>query len=157
LRHPPEDHWWNWAELRDKYPRVHAAVLNVSAWYDDNYGPEGATTNFNGLLAAGDEHTALLLGPWTHGEQEATKSGDRSFPRSSPIDYDDVVLRWLDHYVRDIDNGVDREPRVRYYVMGADEWRTSDRWPPLARQVVYYLGGHRTLSIDSVSTGVSAF
>ena len=50
LRHPPEDSWWNWSELQDKYPRTTAAVLNLSAWYDDNYGPEGATTNYAGLL-----------------------------------------------------------------------------------------------------------
>ena len=27
LRHPPEDGWWNWSELRDKYSRTRAAVL----------------------------------------------------------------------------------------------------------------------------------
>ena len=50
LKHPFDDPWWNWCDLRNKYSRVHAAVLNFSAWYDDNYGPEGATTNFAGLL-----------------------------------------------------------------------------------------------------------
>ena len=54
LKHPPTDPWWDWAELRDKYDRVDAAVLNLSGWYDEAYGPEGATTNFNGLLAAKD-------------------------------------------------------------------------------------------------------
>jgi len=38
LTHPAEDPWWDWCELRNKYPQVQAAVLNVSAWYDDNYG-----------------------------------------------------------------------------------------------------------------------
>ena len=52
LAHPPADPWWDWAELRGKYDRVHAAVLNISGWYDEAYGPDGATTNFNGLLAA---------------------------------------------------------------------------------------------------------
>ena len=52
VRHPAEDPWWNWSELRNKYSRTHAAVLNLSAWYDDNYGPEGATTNYAGLLKA---------------------------------------------------------------------------------------------------------
>jgi putative CocE/NonD family hydrolase len=42
LKHPAEDPWWDWSELRNKYGRTHAAVLNLSAWYDDNYGPEGA-------------------------------------------------------------------------------------------------------------------
>ena len=77
LRHPAQDPWWDWAELRDKYDRNRAAVLNLSGWYDDNYGPEGATTNFNGLLKsrAGQpsSNTHLLLGPWVHGVEEHGK------------------------------------------------------------------------------------
>jgi uncharacterized protein len=45
------------------------------------------------------------------------------------IDYDETMLRWMDRWVKGIPNGVDREPAVRIYVMGADEWRTADRWP----------------------------
>src|SRR6185503_7347394 len=52
LRHPAYDPWWSWAELRDKYDRTDAAVLNFSAWYDEAYGPHGATTNYMGLVAA---------------------------------------------------------------------------------------------------------
>ncbi|MEQ1472365.1 MAG: CocE/NonD family hydrolase [Candidatus Acidiferrum sp.] len=142
LKHPPEDPWWDWAELRNKYANVHAAVLNLSGWYDDNYGPEGATTNFNGLLVArksDQANTHLLLGPWVHGGTEENKAGDRSFAPAAAIDYDETVLRWLDHYVRGMDNGVDREAPVRYYVMGADEWRESKTWPPSAKGTPYYL------------------
>ena len=32
LAHPPADSWWDWAELRSKYGKVHAAVLNLSGW-----------------------------------------------------------------------------------------------------------------------------
>ena len=71
LTHPFDDPWWDWSDLRNKYGRVHAAVLNFSGWYDDNYGPEGATTNFAGLLqaraVASDAQTHLLIGPWVHG------------------------------------------------------------------------------------------
>src|ERR1700757_4272696 len=110
LRYPPEDPWWNWSELRDKYSRTRAAVLNLSAWYDDNYGPEGATTNYAGLLqsrAGGPARTSLLLGPWVHGVDATakTKSGEREFGAAAVIDYDDLVLRWMDHYLRRIDNG----------------------------------------------------
>jgi putative CocE/NonD family hydrolase len=35
----------------------------------------------------------------------------------------------MDRYVRGIDNGVDREPAVRAFVMGENAWRESDRWP----------------------------
>jgi putative CocE/NonD family hydrolase len=44
-------------------------------------------------------------------------------------DYDGLVLRWMDRWVKGLDNGVDREPPARVYVMGASQWRTGDRWP----------------------------
>ncbi len=146
LRHPAEDPWWDWSELRNKYGRAHAAVLNLSAWYDDNYGPEGATTNFAGLLKTRvgekDSRTHLLLGPWVHGvaSTRRTKSGEREFGTAAAIDYDEVVLRWMDRYVKRLDNGVDREKPVRYFVMGRDEWRDADAWPPAAERVAFRLG-----------------
>jgi uncharacterized protein len=145
LQHPPEDPWWNWSELRDKYSRTHAAVLNFSAWYDDDYGPEGATTNFAGLLQARkaekSPRTHLLLGPWVHGvdNTEKTRSGEREFGPTAIIDYDEVVLRWMDHYLKRIDNGVDHETPVRYFVMGRNQWRDADQWPPAARTTPAFL------------------
>jgi hypothetical protein len=145
LSHPADDPWWNWCELRNRYDHVHAAVLNLSAWYDDNYGPEGATTNFAGLLksraGSGATNTTLLLGPWVHGVDETanTKSGEREFGQTAVIDYDNVVLSWMDHYLRTLDNGVDRAKPVRYFVMGTNHWRDSDVWPPVAEKATYYL------------------
>ena len=144
LRHPLEDPWWDWCELRNKYGRVKAAVLNLSAWYDDNYGPEGASTNYAGLLKsrAGEApQTHLLLGPWVHGVDSTAnaRAGDRHFGAAAKIDYDETVLRWLDHYVRGIENGVEEEQPVRYFVMGPDEWREADSWPPPAKQNSFYL------------------
>lgn len=145
LSHPADDPWWNWCELRNRYDRVHAAVLNLSAWYDDNYGPEGATTNFAGLLktraGSGPANTALLLGPWVHGVDETakTKSGEREFGGAAAIDYDNVVLNWMDHYLRGLDNGADRAKPARYFVMGSNEWRDSAVWPPVAEKIPYYL------------------
>jgi len=147
LSHPPEDPWWGWCELHNKYSRVHAAVLNFSAWYDDNYGPEGATTNFNGLMEARSKdhrmETSLLLGPWVHGVDVTAKAkaGEREFGQIAAIDYDDVVLKWMDHYLRGAENGLERAKSVRYFVMGADQWREAESWPPAANQTSYYLNG----------------
>ena len=71
LTHPADDPWWDWCELRGKYDRVKAAVLNLSGWHDDAYGPDGAFTNFTGLReargATSTRGRALLVGPWVHG------------------------------------------------------------------------------------------
>ncbi len=136
LAHPPQDSWWDWAELRGNYSKVTAAVLNLSGWYDEAYGPEGAVTNFNGLLAARagerDAGTNLLLGPWVHGVSSTgqRRTGEIDFGPAAAIDYDDVVLDFLDHHVRGIDNVFTRAAPVRHFVMGANRWRDETRWPP---------------------------
>ena len=135
LHHPPEDPFWNFAELRDKYARTDVAVLNLSGWHDDNYGPEGATTNFTGLVQArGGQptRTALLIGPWVHGvgATARTKSGEREFGPEAAIEYDEVVLGWMDRHVRGIGAQDPAGPPVRYFVMGANRWKTASAWPP---------------------------
>ncbi|MEZ5294675.1 MAG: CocE/NonD family hydrolase, partial [Vicinamibacterales bacterium] len=150
MRHGPYDPWWQWAELTTKYPRVSAAVLNVSGWHDEMYGPLGATTNFAGLVASrgGDTRSArtqLVVGPWTHGSDWAgTKIGDREMGPAAALDYTDLVLDWMDRWVREIENGVARRPPVRLYMMGAQEWRNGDRWPPRAERRDLYLAGTAT-------------
>jgi uncharacterized protein len=170
LSHPADDPWWDWCELRNKYARNHAAVLNFSAWYDDNYGPEGATTNFAGLLkarAGKDPQTHLLLGPWVHGVDSTgkAKAGEREFSPQAAINYDDVVLSWMDHFLRGQDNGFSKTKPVRYFVMGDDQWRDADSWPPTAESKSYYLhSGTKAASTASLSPdlpsdsgGTSAF
>jgi uncharacterized protein len=42
MRHPPGDRYWDFARLPGRYERVDAAVLNLSGWFDEAYGPIGA-------------------------------------------------------------------------------------------------------------------
>ncbi len=144
LNRPGPDPWWGWADLTGKQQRTQAAVLNLSGWHDDPYGPDGATENFAALVKArrGPERTRLLVGPWQHGVEETQtgKVGDRDFGLGAAIDYDEVILRWMDRYLKNVDNGVDREKPVRVYVLGDNRWRESDRWPiPGARETSLYL------------------
>lgn len=135
MQHPPGDPWWAWCEIRGKYERVKAAVLNLSGWHDDPYGPEGAVTNYLGLLAArrgeSDPRARLLIGPWVHGSDatQATKAGEREFGPTAAIAYDEVVLGFLDRYVRGIANRPEREKPVRVFVMGENAWHETDTWP----------------------------
>lgn len=141
LEHPPEDSWWAWAEVRGRYERVSAAVLNLSGWHDDAYGPEGAVTNFNGLVAARrsqpDARAHLLLGPWRHGvgATESQQTGELDFGPDAAIDYDDEVLDFFDHYLRAVDNRYADDPPVRYFVMGENRWHEAAQWPPTDARV----------------------
>jgi predicted acyl esterase len=39
------------------------------------------------------------------------------------------ILRWYDHWLKGIDTGIMNEPPVKYWVTGANEWRSGDDWP----------------------------
>jgi putative CocE/NonD family hydrolase len=144
LRHPPESPWWDWAEIRTRYPEVGAAVLNLSGWHDDSYGTEGAATNYNGIAASRREsgetrnharnhpRNHLILGPWNHGvgATAARQIGDLDFGETAGIDYDEVLLRFFDQYLRNVDTGLAEAAPVRYFVMGENAWRESSTWPP---------------------------
>jgi putative CocE/NonD family hydrolase len=135
MRHPPGDDWWSFARLPGRYSQVSAAVLNLSGWFDEMYGPSGAVENFQG---AGD---ALVLGPWTHGVDavQRSKAGERDFGPSAALDYVGTVLDWMDRHVKGADSG-NAEPAVRVFVMGSNRWRSADRWPfPGTRPDTMYL------------------
>jgi putative CocE/NonD family hydrolase len=147
LDHPPDDPWWSWADLTDKYGRIRAAALNLSGWHDEAYGPEGAITNHAGLQQQ-KASSYLVIGPWVHGiagindSTAHSRSGERVFGAKAGFDYDDLVLRYMDHHLKGLDNGFDREARVRVFVMGENRWRTADRWPlPGTRRTDLFLAG----------------
>jgi putative CocE/NonD family hydrolase len=135
MRHPPGDAWWSFARLPERYDEVSAAVLNLSGWFDEMYGPSGAVENFQGT---GD---ALVLGPWTHGvaSVQRRKAGDRDFGRAAALDYDATVLGWVDRNLKGVRSAA-AGPAVRVFVMGSNRWRSADRWPfPGTRPDTMYL------------------
>ncbi len=135
LDHQPYDNYWDYGEIRGNYDKVGAAVLNLSGWYDEPYGSEGASTNFSGLVAARqgqeDARTKLIIGPWTHGVASTAtpEAGVRKFSTNSRIDYDAVILDWMDRHVKGIENNVLTWSPVNVYLMGDDVWRGSAAWP----------------------------
>lgn len=63
-------------------------------------------------------------------EVQTSATGDLDFGPEGGIHYNEVVLRWLDRYVREIDNGVENEGPVRLFTMGENRWRSESAWPP---------------------------
>jgi predicted acyl esterase len=40
------------------------------------------------------------------------------------------ALAWYDHWLKGRDTGITEGPPIRYFLPGANEWRTADSWPP---------------------------
>jgi putative CocE/NonD family hydrolase len=96
-------------------------------------------------------HQCLILGAGAHGNP-VRKLGGRDFGEAAAIDVGALERRWLDRWLKGIDNGVEREAPVRIFVMGINRWRDESEWPPVrAKETRWYLhsdGRANTLNGD---------
>ena len=61
----------------------------------------------------------------------------------------DEMLRWYDHWLKGIDTGILNEPAVKFWVMGANKWRSGSDWPlPETEWVKFYLRGWERLTTE---------
>ena len=137
-------------------------VYHVTGWYD-SWGTQVANLNFVELRKAKKSLQRLIAGPWTHSGQGLNYAGEAQFTDDAALDMNAWRLRWFDRWLKNRQNGVDREPPVRIYVMGGGDahktpqgrlfvgghWRDEQEWP-LARAAAtpYYLHAGGLLSPD---------
>ena len=69
----------------------------------------------------------MVIGPWEHGVSQ--KVGDMDWGEAAAVDGAALALRWFDYWLKGVDNGLDREPPVKIFVMGRNEWRHADGYP----------------------------
>ena len=71
--------------------------------------------------------------------------------------YQDESLRWFDHWLKGIDNGVMDEPPIRCFIPPTGEWKSLDDWPPReARWTTFYLHKDGILSEHELWPGEGA-
>ena len=64
------------------------------------------------------------------------------------------ALAWFDHWLKGHDTGIMEGAPIRYVVPGADDWRSTDAWPPAEAQLRdYALRADGTLAVDEGEPG----
>jgi len=128
LRDPGRKAW----RFAENHCKVDVPNLDFSGWYDHCGGTMGhlAGMQQNGRTSAAREQTKLIIGPWNHVGIGSRKVGDIDFGPQAALDIHQVILRWFDYWLKGVENGMDQEPAVRYFVMGAARWETAHTWPP---------------------------
>jgi hypothetical protein len=162
--HPNYDQYWQARELTHRYEKVNAAAVHIGGYFD--IFAQGTIDAFVGYQEQGGQKARgrqkLIMGPWAHAVFNE-KAGDLVFPngKTPPNNVRDQ-WRWFDHTLRDVDNGINREPAVTYYVMGdtsdttapGNTWRTANQWPPVAATPTpFYLWADRTVSRTTPGAG----
>ena len=142
LKHPTfDDYWKRWA-IEEHYPDIKVPAYIVAAWYDIFQG--GSLRNYEGIRAHGGteaarNETRLMVVIGGHAGN-GRKIGEVDFGPQADFDLDEIELRWYDHLLKGIDNGVENEKPVRIFVMGDDTWREESSWPPArAKSTDFYL------------------
>ncbi len=140
-QHPDYDDFWKNCTYSELGHQVKAPVYVISGWYDGD--SPGVSETWRMLTEHDVPHRKIRLGAWEHNPNRARDLANVALGNDAVVyDYDVSVLRWFDRFLKEIDNGIDREPRASYYVVGENCWRTSEDWTPAEAVVTpFYFGG----------------
>ncbi len=161
FKHNVYDGFYDSNEMSKHWQKIHVPAYNYGGWYD--IFSQGNVNSFVGLQAKGAGkargNQKLMMGPWGHGAIEEVK-----YPANSVVNVTEEAMRWFEYWLKGVDNGIMREPAVKYYAMGdvsdpkapGNEWRTAQSWPVASRITSYYLQPDGGLSDKSPTVQESA-
>jgi len=130
LAHPDYDDYWRKINVEEVFEKIGIPVHTFGGWFD--IFSQGTLRGYAGMSAKGKTETArkrsnIIIGPWGHGPSQ--KTGDIDFGENAPVDSNAVQLRWYDYWLKGIQNGLDKEPPVKLFTMGANEWMWENEYP----------------------------
>ena len=100
-------------------------ALHIGGWFD--FFLTGTLAAFE-HFRAGPALQRLVIGPWFHLPWSRSLGGVR-LPESAQPRIDALQLRWFDHHLKGVDNGVDREAAVQLYDLGSGAWHQLKSYP----------------------------
>ena len=118
-----DDAYWQKRDHSIDVAKVNIPVHLLGGWYD--YYLRGLLEDYDRLKSSGKQ-PYLTIGPWSH-------------PSTGPLleSLRNGIL-WFDAHLKEDPSRL-RDKPVSIYVMGANEWRQMDEWPPTAQLVRYFL------------------
>ncbi|MCA9043950.1 MAG: CocE/NonD family hydrolase [Planctomycetaceae bacterium] len=156
-QHPHYDEYWQAEDCTLHFDKMNVPCFTIGSWYD--FMNQGSIASFQGRQEHGGENSRnrqqLVIGPWLHGGAKGNRIGEMVYPENAAWPMSDHMVRWFSHYLKGEENGVDREPAVRYYVMGpvgeanapGNVWREAENFPPESTATAWYLRENAALSL----------
>ncbi|MET9345585.1 CocE/NonD family hydrolase [Streptomyces termitum] len=157
LAHQTRDAYWRHGSVCEDYGAIKAAVLAVGGWHDP----------YRDTVLRLVEHLPAdrvrgIIGPWSH------QYPDRGLPPGPAIGFLQETLRWWDHHLKGVDNGVMAEPALRSWISGSHppatvyaelpgRWVADPSWPsPHVTPAEYGFGGEPLQVRSPQQTGLDA-
>ena len=160
MDHPNQGEYWNEFSIVRSHDRVDVPVHHFGSWYDCFL--RGTLENYVGMRSKAVNKQArsgqrLTIGPWVHNPSPADMrtSGEVDFGEQAKLGWFATRLRWFDHWLKDIDNGIEQEKPVKLFTMGVNKWREFSEWPPAEISYTpFYLSNGSSGSAQSLNDGV---
>ena len=132
--------------LQNEISKSQTPIFRISGWYDGALS-KSCIDGYNNTTNT----KRVLLGPWDHGPTGNASPFAATTKLTFPIFTE--MLRFFDHYLKGIDNGIDKEPLFNYFTIGEEKWKASNEWPPANTQMLkYYFSHDTTLQTDPSNT-----
>jgi len=156
VQRAPNDPAWYKGGLWHDDMKLDVPGLWFMSWYDVSIGPNLAMYNHVRKNAKGGaaEQQWAVIAPVAHcAYTRATADtvvGERSMG-DARLDYDAIVYGFFDRFLKgEAQTRLDTLPRVTYFTMGTNVWKSSDSWPPsgAAPRTFYLSSGGRANSLS---------
>ncbi|MEM1152592.1 MAG: CocE/NonD family hydrolase [Pseudomonadota bacterium] len=131
----PTDTFWTDGDYLNDGDSVSGGALHINSWHDNGsyesflqfeHFVENATSEWS------RNNQYLIMGPLSHCDIESVSSqsivGEREVG-DARMDMWGTYLKWWNYSLKGLDNGFEETPRIQYYLLGANEWRSSNEWP----------------------------
>lgn len=146
VRKPNDPAWYEGGLYHDTM-EISAPSFWFVSWYDVSTTPNLALFNHvrnKSKDLEARENQYLVIAPTLHcaftRATENTVVGERSVG-DARLNYDEQIYAWWDLWLKGETNDFkNKTPRVQYYTMGSNEWKSADQWPPSdVKMTTYYL------------------
>jgi len=136
------------------YRKIRVPALHFGGWYDSF--TRGSIAIWDGVRHSSEDPQArdlqwLVMGPWDHntmswhlsGSPPPTNIGRLELGDTAVSTYGETLVQFFNFFLKGESNGFDQRPRVSYFNIGENEWRTAENWPPAGQheQVLYLREG----------------
>ncbi|HEX5007624.1 MAG TPA: CocE/NonD family hydrolase, partial [Hyphomonadaceae bacterium] len=137
----PDDPAWYKGGLYHDNESWGVPALWYDSWYDVSIGPNLALYNHatkKGADAEARDNQYAIVGPSNHCAYASLgpkfKSGDRELGDAS-MDVNGEVWKFFDRFLKgETQRFPSTTPKIRYFTMGENQWKTADQWPPKQAQ-----------------------
>lgn len=165
-QHPDYDDYWRDEDCTLHFDKMNLPCFTIGSWYD--FMVQGSVASFIGRQKDGGQNSRgqqhIVLGPWLHGGYpKSNKIGELVFPENAQFDVYADMTKWFNHFLKGEQNGAEKVPAVRYYVMGAageqgapgNYWREAQDFPPRVQPTSLYLSADGSLERSPSSAAAS--